>query len=46
MGKIKDILLLDLILFLLSFAFGVSGAITVLVLEIFFTTGYIFQILG
>ena len=45
MTKIKDILIFDVILFILSFAFGLEGALTVLVLEIFFTAGLIAQIM-
>ena len=45
MGKIKDILLLDIILFILSFAFGIEAAATTFVLEVFFTAGFIAQIL-
>ena len=45
MAKIKDILLLDIVLFILSFAFGLEAAITVFILEIFFTAGFIAQIM-
>lgn len=45
MAKIKDILLLDIILFTLSFAFGLEAAVTTFVLEVFFTAGIIAQIL-
>ena len=44
MAKIKDILLLDIVLFILSFAFGLEGAITVFILEVFLTIGIIVQI--
>ena len=45
MKKLVDILILDVVLFILSFAFGLEGAITVLILEIFYTLGFIARLL-